>query len=270
MISTFAIEPDVPRDPLAAAESAEWASARRLAILGLPVDARTQGLLQALAELDELVDGLERDAATEVTPVALTDAAEEAAIELSPDEVSDAETEADVVEAFVQLGASDPSRLASADTIVLSGPDIKRKIRHKQSVMPSYVAQVLYEDILALFEINDREGALVSLERLLTYAPISPQIEAFLSHNESRLLDYYQNVLGPWERVARLKEGDSSMPEAYFHMDKVAAVVRQMDGQRTLSEVIARSGLRTIEACAVLSQLARSANLDLADKPAAA
>ena len=51
----YAIEPEPPRDPLAAATSAEHAVARHLAVVGLPVDERGQRLLRALTALDSLM-----------------------------------------------------------------------------------------------------------------------------------------------------------------------------------------------------------------------
>jgi hypothetical protein len=264
LVSSFAIEPDVPRDPLAAAESASWATKRAAAVASLPLDPRAKALLDALEGLDELIEAAEHGELTEIE-ADWDEAAQAEAIDLSPEEVVDAEAleVVDVAEAFVQAGRRDRHQFASADTIVLSGPDIKRKIRHKQSIMPSYVAQVLYEDIGALFEIGDREGALISLERLLTIAPITPSVMAFLDHNEARLLEYYESTLGPWTRPARLKAGaEQGMPAGYFQLEKMATIVALLDG-RPVSEVLSASGLRPIEACAVLSQLARSASLDL-------
>jgi len=300
-VTTFAIEPDVPHDPLAAAESADWARARHLAVLGLPLDDRAAELLRALEQLQRWIRDPERAQATVQARESRTEEnfvvappAEEAAshglhdeaapapsdelppmdesaeaIELSAEEVTDAETlvgEKELVPETVVTKVAQPQQFATAETIVLSGPEIKRKIRLRQSVIAEYVAQVLYEDIGCLFEIGDREGALISLERLLAIAPITPQIEQFLTHNEARLIEYYQTVLGPWTRTARLKEGETAMPTGYFKIDKVAAIVRHLDGTLPLEEVIARSGLRVIEACAVLSQLARSSSLDLGDK----
>ena len=271
MTSTYAIEPDVPRDPLAAAESPAWAVARRSAVLGLPLDEREERLLQSLEGLDELLAAWESGGADSAAPASLVDEMDlegdaDAAIELSPDEISDAD-QPDVVEAFVAAQGRDRAEMARSDTIVLSGPDIKRKIRHKQSVMTSHIAQNLYEDIGALFAIGDREGALISLERLLTVAPITPQIETFLEHNEKRLLEYYENVLGPLTRMAAMKDGESTMPAGYFRFEKVQRIVRAVDSQHTVEDVISQSGLRRIEACAVLSQLVRAAAVDLGDKP---
>lgn len=308
--SLLTVEPDVPRDPLAAAASAEEAVARHLAVLGVPVEERGLRILRALAALDALLaEGLPRDASDSLQASERAGAVSERAVSdrigagheaeaptwssesdgFAPAGVDEpppvepalaaraamsaappsppATKESDVAEAFVRAGSRERHQFAAAETIVLSGPDIKRKIRHKQSIMPSYISQVLYDDIGALFEIGDREGALVSLERLLTIAPISPQIETFLAHNEARLLEYYESVLGPWSRVVKLRDGAGGMPPAYFNFEKMARVVSLLDGTRPLARVLTESGLRQIEACAVLSQLARSASLDLGQKP---
>jgi hypothetical protein len=293
--TSFAIEPDVPHDPLAAAESAAWAVARHQAVLGLPLDDRGLGVLAALEQLAAWLAQPRsavspRHSRTEEMPLAAIEVMDDGvddqaqdglgsdelpsdvseAIELSPDEVSDAENAEHAEPETAVLSATPaptaPVQFSSAETIVLSGPEIKRKIRHKQSIMPSYVGQLLYEDIGALFEIGDREGALISLERLLAVAPISPQIDAFLSHNEQRLVEYYETVLGPWSRIGRLREGETAMPPGYFRLDKVALLLPYLDGTRTLDDAMAHSGLRRIEACAVLSQLARSSSLDLGDR----
>lgn len=326
----MAVEPGVPADPLAAAASPAQAVARHFAVAALTLDARAQGLLEALHELDELLsepaepggaplrrpmdesDGFELtavddtlsppldEAPTELevvgtprpprhTPSGMTppelppesdpaSAVDHNAPTRHPDTIAadsapadghpptDTSGPTDAAEAFVRAGNQGRHQMAAAETIVLSGPDIKRKIRHKQSVMPSYISQVLYDDIGALFEIGDREGALISLERLLTIAPISPQIETFLAHNEGRLLEYYESVLGPWTRTARLRDDPSGMPGAYFGFDKMARIVSLLDGTRPLGRVLTESGLRQIEACAVLSQLARSNSLDVSQK----
>lgn len=327
------LDPDVPRDPLAAADSADWAVARRAAVLGLPLDADAQGLLLALAELDRVLESLfdprivqaaattssgvsagsapnatvsttaqvsagsPTVAADLITDPASTDdlvelpnhagraptdelpivsviddqlddmpavpedlSVDDEITELSAEDVA-AEPEA-VAETYARQVSGDRRRMAAAETLVLSGPDIKRKIRHKQSIMPSFVGQILLEDIVSLQAIEDREGALVSLERLLTVAPMSAQVESFLSHNESKLLQYYESLFGPWSRVARIKPGDA-MPSGYYKLPKIQAVVSLMDGKLPLSDVISRCGLRRIEACAVLSQLSRSGSLDL-------
>lgn len=301
--TTRPLHPAVPRDPLAASEGADWAVARRQAVEAVAIDARGQAVQHALAQLAAWLDG-QGDGAARITTAkvaetvarrqpteefpashvleALAEASPDLppdelpeelaeAIELAPDEVGEADTFAegsayDAQPTHAAAAGSRRQQLASAETIVLSGPEIRRKIRHKQSIMPSYVAQILYEDIGALFEIGDREGALVSLERLLTIAPLTPQIEAFLAHNEQRLLDYYESTIGPWSRTASLRQEATGMPSAYFRLEKVAEVVKFLDGRQPLSAAIAGCGLRPIETCAVLSQLSRSSSLQLSSK----
>lgn len=299
MTAHLTLEPDIPRDPLAAADSADWALARRAAVLGLPLDAEGRGLLLALAELDVALaaalalplqqpapspdaavaaalppshgraptDELPAVSVLEEVPSDETDipdippTPDDEVTELEADDVT-VEPEA-VAETYVRQVSGDRRRMAAAETLVLSGPDIKRKIRHKQSIMPSFAGQILLEDIVSLQALEDKEGAVVSLERLLTIAPMSAQVEAFLSHNEAKLLQYYEMVFGPLTRVARLKESDSGMPPGYFRLPKIRAVVQLLDGTRTVADVMSGAGLRRIEACAVLSQLSRAGCLDL-------
>lgn len=247
------VDPGLPLDPQGLATNAEWALARRAAVEALEIDERVQGLLDALRDLDEVLG--------ELSPESLTDELiDESELEIVEE---DADSEAD---AFLQAETRAPEHFARAETIVLSGPEVRRKIRLKQSVMPSYMAGHLYNDVRALFEIGDREGALISLERLIVVAPIAPQIESFLAHNESRLLDYYQNVFGPFTRVVSIPDEGRNMPAGYFTMDKVKVIWALIDGERSVQEIIDVSGLRVIEACSVISQLVRSAAVDVSPK----
>lgn len=243
------LQPDVPNDPLAPSAGAQWAVARRDAVLALDINHRVRGLLEALEELDDVVE----DAALIVLTDELIDESE---IEI----IDDAETAA---EAFVRAKTKAPEQMASAKTIVLSGPEVKRKIRYKQSVMPSVMADNLFADVKSLFEIGDREGALVSLERMVVVAPLTTSINNFLAHNESRLLEYYQSVFGSFSRQVSMKADAPSMPPPYFALKKVNTVVSLIDGERSVQSVIDDSGLTTIEACAVLSQLYRSDSVEI-------
>ena len=246
---TTTVHPDVPTDPLAPSTGAQWAVARRDAVLALGLEHRTTQLLDALKELDSLLDDLGYEVLTD-------ELIDESEIEI----LDDADTAA---EAFVKAKGRGREQMARAETIVLSGHDVKRKIRYKQSVMPLVMADNLFADVKALFEIGDREGALVSLERMVVVAPLSPSVRNFLSHNETRLLDYYQNVFGPFTRMVNLKEEKDAMPPTYFKLEKVRQVVDVIDGKRTVQDVINHCDLETIEACAVLSQLYRSDSIDI-------
>ncbi len=244
------IEPDLPHDPLAPSSGIDWAVDRYRAVRDLEVDGRVRALLDALSELDLLLEQAGEEALTH-------ELIDESEIEIIEDEGDSA------VDAFIQAEKQDRAKMASMETIVLSGPEVKRKIRYKQSIMPSHMASNLYDDVRALFEIGDREGALVSLERLIVVAPIAPEIEGFLGHNEARLLDYYQNVFGPFSRTMRMADDKGQMPGAYFSLEKVQQVLDQIDGTATVSHIIEKCGLRRIEACAVLSQLVRASAVEV-------
>ncbi|MCB9737640.1 MAG: hypothetical protein H6747_00055 [Deltaproteobacteria bacterium] len=248
-MSSVAIDPALPRDPLAPSEGADWAVARADAVAALPLDERVIGLLEALETLETVLLRHEPEIASEL-------------IEADELELIDEDVDS-VAEAFVRAESSNLEQLASSETIVLSGPEVKRKIRLKQSIMPSHMASGLYDDVRALFEIGDREGALISLERLVVVAPLSPQILGFLAHNEARLLEYYQGVFGPFTRVPALAPGEHRMPSAYYAMDKIRTVAGLIDGRRNVQQIIDQSGLSQIEACAVLSQLVRASALDV-------
>ncbi len=248
-MSTAAIEPGLPPDPLAPSAGPEWAVARATAIEALPLDERVVGLLEALATLEDVLLRHAPDVGSEL---------------IAEEELELIDEDADsVAEAFVRAESSNLEQLASSETIVLSGPEVKRKIRLKQSILPSHMASGLYDDVRALFEIGDREGALISLERLVVVAPLSPQILGFLSHNEARLLEYYMGVFGPFTRVPALAPGEHRMPAAYYAMDKIRLVANLIDGRRNVQQIIDQSGLSQIEACAVLSQLVRASALDV-------
>jgi hypothetical protein len=244
------IEPDLPHDPLAPSGGVDWAVERYKAVRDLEVDGRVRALLDALSELDMLLEEAGEEALTH-------ELIDESEIEIIDDDGDSA------VDAFIKAERADRAKMASMETIVLSGPEVKRKIRYKQSIMPSHMASNLYDDVRALFEIGDREGALISLERLIVVAPIAPEIEGFLGHNEARLLDYYQNVFGPFSRTIRMAEDKGQMPPSYFSQEKVQTVLDMIDGSRTVSEIIDGSGLRRIETCAVLSQLVRASAVDV-------
>ena len=214
------------------------------------VDLVTNGFAYGGSELDLLID----EAGQEVLTHELLDESEVEVVE-SPTQ--------DTVETFLKAEKTGRAKLASMETVVLPGLEVKRKLRLQQSISSSHMADGLFRDVRALFEIGDREGALVSLERLIVVAPMADQIESFLDHNESRLLNYYQSVFGPFSRVPKLTEGEPAMPAGYFRMAKVHTIASLINGQRTVTEVIDGSGLRKIEACAVLSQLVRSSAVEV-------
>lgn len=248
-MSIVNLDPPAPQDPLAPSAGPAWARARYDAVMAVPVDDRIVGLLDALLDFDDVLSGLLTAELVGDDELVLLD--------------EDLES---VAEAFVRAESRNLEQLATSETIVLSGPEVKRRIRHKQSIMPSHMAGGLYDDVRALFEIGDREGALISLERLVVVAPLTPQIEAFLHHNEGRLLEYYLGVFGPFSRIPALVKSEQRMPPGYYAMDKIQRIANLVDGRRSVEQILNQSEMSRIEACAVLSQLVRSAALDVGQK----
>ncbi len=244
-----ALTPGLPSDPLAPSGDVDWAIERHRAVMELALDDRLQGLLAALEGFD----------------VALSETPSAEFVGEDDLELLDEDPES-VAEAFVRAESSGLEEMASGATIVLSGTEVKRRIRHKQSIMPSHMAAGLYDDVRALFEIGDREGALISLERLVVVSPLTPQVESFLHHNEGRLLEYYQGVFGPFSRVPALVHSEQRMPASYYALDKIRTITEMVDGRRSIQNILLSSGMSRIEACAVISQLVRAAAIDVGPK----
>lgn len=251
MTSHLDSEFDPPRDPLAVTTGFEHALGRVAWAQAQGLDDRSEAVLRALAAFDAFDTAEAAVQVEEITEI------EEFVEEVELDDPDSA------AERFVEVHGQTAERRAQADTIVLSGPDVKRRIRYKQSVSVGQVSQQLFADVRQLFQIGDREGALISLERLIVLAPLNPAIEGFLDQNEDRLLQYYEKAFGPWSRALRVRADGPRMPDGFFSVQKVAAVVQWLDGKRPLEVVFERAELRKIECCAVVSQLVRSNAIDL-------
>ncbi|MGM0578151.1 MAG: hypothetical protein ACQEXJ_20670 [Myxococcota bacterium] len=140
-------------------------------------------------------------------------------------------------------------------------PVTKRRQRSEAEVadMARRAAELLYEDVLWLFSINDGEGALVSLERLLNMGSLEGEAAEFLELNADRLLQIYENYLGPFTRIVRRGAVSvEDMPAGYLEQGHLGDVWNLVDGERTIRDVLDASRLPPLTACAALEQLARS------------
>ena len=85
-------------------------------------------------------------------------------------------------------------------------------------------AELLYDDMLRLFRLGDSDGALVSLERLLTSTPLNQDLEEFVEVNEERLMELYKSVLGSWgDCPVRAEEIEGPIPPAFLKFPKIAS-----------------------------------------------
>jgi len=118
----------------------------------------------------------------------------------------------------------------------------------------------LYDDIVNLSGLNDWDGVLISLERLLVLAKLEDHIKDFVDANEVKLLSIYETFLKSFARVPRRLPAavDNSMPRTFLRAEKIAGVLAMIDGQVTIQELLRRSALTPLETCSVLCQLRRS------------
>lgn len=129
-----------------------------------------------------------------------------------------------------------------------------------------HAAELLYDDVLWLFAINDGEGALVSLERLLNVGNLEGEVAEFIELNEERLLEIYENYIGPWSKVPRAAEIDpADMPAGYLDQGHLGRLHALVDGERSIRELIDASDLPPLRACAALEQLVRARIVTLED-----
>ncbi len=132
------------------------------------------------------------------------------------------------------------------------------------------VAELLFDDALRLFKLGDSEGALVSLERLLAANELNSDLEEFVRVNEDRLVEVYQTLIGPWEKVPRRVAPIEPMPARFFENAKIARVLARVDGRTSIGRLLDEGGgMSRLEVAAVVSQLLRTKSISTADSVAA-
>lgn len=119
-------------------------------------------------------------------------------------------------------------------------------------------AELLFDDALRLFRLGDSDGALISLERLLTAMDLNEDLREFIRVNEDRLLALYQAILGPWEKVPQRCESPEPMPPAFFSAPKVSHMLDRINGRASLDDLMQDQMLTRLETIAVVSQLLRA------------
>ncbi len=120
-------------------------------------------------------------------------------------------------------------------------------------------AELLYEDVLWLFAINDGEGALVSLERLLMLGHVEGEAREFVDINGEKLISLYEQVMGPFSKTpSRGDIGPGEMPIGYLSHKALREVLELVDGERTIQKILDDATCSTLRACAALEQLHRA------------
>ena len=118
----------------------------------------------------------------------------------------------------------------------------------------------LYEDIVWLFAVNDGEGALISLERMLQLGEPSGEAKEFVDGNETKLLQLDEDYMGPFQRwVTRGPMNPyEDMPESYLRQGALAEIYELVAEGKTIQDMLDESPLKPLVTCATLKQLHRS------------
>lgn len=121
-------------------------------------------------------------------------------------------------------------------------------------------AKLLYDDILWLVSINDWQGAMISIERLLVLVRLEGPLKEFFDVNEVKLLNLYESFFGPFTKVpTRVPLNlDNAMPDAYERAQKLQAVLQLLDGERTLQAILRESPYTPLETCSAINQARRA------------
>jgi hypothetical protein len=149
------------------------------------------------------------------------------------------------------------ARIVEPSTLGQSGQDGRSE---EERATVAKRCERLYEDIVWLFAVNDGEGALISLERMLMLGEPRGDAREFLETNHDKLLNLYQDYMGPFDRVARLGEVDPhvEMPAGYLDSQPIAEVLSCVDGKLTITEILEGAAVAPLVGCAALKQLQRA------------
>jgi hypothetical protein len=173
--------------------------------------------------------------------------------------VVEAADDSDVDPAQVEYSESVPTE----DPIIADSPEEYLPPQPEEDDPPSpgwtRRSELLYDDMLRLFRLGDSDGALISLERLLTSTPLNADLEEFVQVNEDRLLELYVAVLGKWaSKPVRATEIEGPIPPAFLRFSKIAEVLELVDGSTSFADIVSNTNMTRLETTAVLSQLVRS------------
>jgi len=125
---------------------------------------------------------------------------------------------------------------------------------------PARAADQLYEDIVWLFAVNDGEGALISLERMLQMGEPRGEAKEFVDGNETKLLQLYEDYMGPFDKwVSRGPMNPrEDMPSSYLSQGSLAEIYDLVSEGKTIQDMMDDSPLSPLLTCATLKQLHRS------------
>jgi hypothetical protein len=170
---------------------------------------------------------------------------------------------ADELEAPPLPSESKP-RKSTASLPVVSAEDVAGAlIMSRPGTSPE--THLLYDDIILLSTIGDRDGVVISLERLLVLAKLEDHVRLFVESHEVKLMSLLEASLKSFSLVPKRKQAavENTMPRVFLRGEKIAGILPLIDGKATIAEIIRKSSLTPVETCAVVSQLKRSGLIDV-------
>jgi len=167
----------------------------------------------------------------------------------------------DVIEEAMQVMASRSEALERG-----VAEDIPQSMSDEDDVATavdwSSAIELLYDDVLHLFQIGDSEGALVSLERLLSIAPNDDGIREFIELNETKLLQVYADSLSSFTVALKHNRFAEPMAEAFGENILLAEVLSAVDGEASVEQLFERLDRPRLMVCAGVSLLRRARLID--------
>ena len=121
----------------------------------------------------------------------------------------------------------------------------------------------LYDDVLWLFSVNDFEAALISLERLMIMSHPEGEVASFVELNASKLLNLYESLIGPFDKIPSQKPNGAVGLSAMLGYAPLATTLALVDGQRSITDIIAASEQGALQTSGVLNQLNRAGFISL-------
>ena len=106
----------------------------------------------------------------------------------------------------------------------------------------------LLADVQWLSRIRDREGMLVSLERLIVTGPLTDESSVFVEEKRDVLTNIYESYLGPFtKRVHRRTDHATDMPTAFLRAPQIERVMALVDDTRDVASILEASTLEALE-----------------------
>jgi len=220
------------------------------------IDATFEVLDELLAELEERTTAVTEGTIT--PPAAAESTVDSDTSEVPSDDVMAVHDTVQTPEGFVWDPDDDDED--DTDTGEMPAPDSPVDIVLDQGPSPGWQRshELLFDDALRLFKLGDSDGALVSLERLLASCQLNDDLQEFVKVNEERLMEVYEVLLGPWEKVPLRIECDEPLPDSFFHTEKIVQILALVDGTASLSDIFSSTDMSALEVASVLSQLIRA------------